>query len=528
MMQPMMQPMMGQPMMQPMMGSPVMQQMGQPMMQQMGQPMMQQMGQPMMQQMGQPMMQQMGQSMMQPMGQAMMTQMAPTMMPQMGQPMMQPPMMQTMPAQQYGYTQQTADQNEMYDPSQSVVIDQKDQVEVSSSDSDVNVKWTKQYTVGLSSEADDANQRAPTVRIDQRVKVTTQKDQSSSTESEDSSGKISTAVQTTCQDPISTPSQTDRPAKDSKGIEAKADTDDVATQRNRSPERAADTQTFGTSPFVPGAGMPFMFPPGMMNPYMMGGMGMPQQPIPPPPPSLPDPPPPPVIQCEECAQAKSCCDDVPFEELQKNIEDDIANIVNENLDVKISDEDTKILVARPDSPYKLVYLIPQRAQVVKEEKSSQTAKQPTDKSIQTDGNKTVRGALSFDTDGGEGERVIMASYNTQERQINGKRVRTTKAFRVTQSDDEKVSVTEVQESSSSSEEGRSRSKRRSRSKKRAKRARSDGAYPRSLTISIGRTSSTTSRSRSPGRRTPSAGAARSETPVHGRRHRRRKGGRSQH
>ncbi|KAL3244335.1 hypothetical protein MRX96_018955 [Rhipicephalus microplus] len=507
-------------MMQPMMGSPVMQQIGQPIMQQMGQPMIQQMGQPMMQQMGQPMMQ--------PMGQPMMPQMAPTIMPQMGQPIMQQPIIQTMPAQQYGYSQQTADQNETYDHSQSVAIDQKNRIEVTSSDSDVNVKWTKQYTVGLPSDADDANQTTPGVRIDQRVKITTQKDQSSSTESEERGGKISTAVQTTRQDPISEPSQTDKPAKDSKGIEAKADTDDAATQRNRSPERAADTQTFGTSPFVTGAGMPFMIPPGMINPYMIGGMGIPQQQVPPPPPPLPDPPPPPVIQCEECAQAKSCCDDVPFEELQKNIEDDIANIVNENLDVKISDEDTKILVARPDSPYKLVYLIPQRPQIVKEEKSSQTAKHPTDKSIQTNAKKTVKGALSFDTDGGEGERVIMASYNTQERQINGKRVRTTKAFRVTQSDDEKVSVTEVQESSRISEDGRSRSKRRSRSKKRAKRARSDGAYPRSLTISVGRTSSTTSRSRSPGhgRRTPSIGTARSETPVHGRRHWRRKGGRA--
>lgn len=474
MMQPMIQPMMGQPMMQPMMGPPVMQQMGQPMMQ--------------------------------PMGQSMMPQMGPTMMPQMGQPMMQPPMMQAMPAQQYGYAQQP----------QNIVINQKDHIEVSSSDTDVNVKWTKQYAMGLPSDVDELNRTGSSVRIDQRVKIRAQK--SSTTDSEDTSGKKSAAVQTARNDPISTTSQTERPMKDSKSIEAKVDTDDVATQRNRYPERAADTQTFGTSPFVPGAGMPFMFPPGMMNPFMMGAMGMPQPQPPPPPPPAPEPPPPPP--CEECAQLKSCCEDVPFEDLKKNIEEDIANIVNENLEVKISDEDTKILVARPDSPYKLVYLIPQRPQVVKEEKSIQTAKQPTDKSIQTEGKKGAKGAKSFDTDGGEGERVIMASYNTQERQINGKRVRTTKAFRVTQSDDE--NITEVQESSSSSENGRSRSKRRSRSKKRAKRARSDGAYPRSLTISVGRTSSTTSRSRSPGlgrrSRSPSAGAARSETPMQGQRH----------
>ncbi|XP_077508878.1 uncharacterized protein LOC144120411 [Amblyomma americanum] len=471
MMQPMMQPMVGQPMIQPMMGQAMMQPMAPPMMQ--------------------------------PMGQSMMPQMSPTMMHQM--PMMQPvnsPMMQAMPVQQYGYAQQPVARQEIYDPSQGVTINKKDHIEVSSSDTDVNVKWTDTYAVGL---PDELNRTGSGVRIEHKVKVRTQKEQSSTTDGDDESGKKSAAVQTVRHDPVSTTAQTERPERDSKSISARADTDDAATQRNRQPERAMDTQTFGTSPFVPGAGMPFMFPPGMMNPFMMGAMGMQQQQAPPPPPPPPEPPAPPP--CEECAQLKSCCDDVPFEDLKKNIEEDIMNIVNENLEVKISDEDTKILVARPDSPYKLVYLIPQRPQVVKEEKSIQTAKEPAEKGIQTEGKKGVDGAKSLD---GEGERVIKASYSTKECQVNGKRVRTTKAFRVTQSDDEK-SATEVQESSSSS--GNGRSKRRSRSKRRAKRARSDGAYPRSLTISVGRTSSTTDRSRSPSHSRRSPGAVRSDTPT---------------
>lgn len=461
MMQPMMQPMMGQPLMQPMM-----------------QPMM---AQPMM---GQPMMGQMGQAL-------------------MGQPMMAQPMMQAMP---YGFAQQqVAGTMDQYDPTQSL-NNQQDHIEVTASGSDTNVVWTNKYEVPI----DMGPQRTGSnIRIEQHVRVKTRKEQSSSTESDEVSGMKTAAVQTKRSGPVSTTAQTDTPLSDSKGVSARADTDDAATQRNRQPERGVDTQTYGTSPYVMGAGMPFMNP--FMNPFMMSAMGMAPPPVPQQQlaPQTGSPPPPSSPPCEECAQLKSCCDEVPFEEIKRNIQEDIVNIKRENINVKISEEDAKIIVARPDSPYKLVYLIPQRAEVVKEEKSSQTGQE--DKNKQDPGSKKPKEK----GEGGEGgEQVIMASIKTKECQVNGKRVRTTKAVRITQSDDEKSAAeANEEEESSSSDNARSRSKRRSRSKKRAKRSRSDGAYPRSLTISLGRTSSTTDRSRHLSR-SPSAAPPPSDASTH--------------
>ncbi|XP_064460752.1 uncharacterized protein LOC135370820 [Ornithodoros turicata] len=271
---------------------------------------------------------------------------------------------------------------------------------------------------------------------------------------------------------------------------------------------------------------------------------------------------PPQPPCDECSP-RSCCEDIPFDELKRNIDEDIANIVNENLDVKISDEDTKILVTRPDSPYKLVYLIPQRPQIPKDEKSIQTAKEPESKSIQTDEPKPKEESSEDEEE--ERPQVLVCEVNTKECQVNGKRVRTTKSFRITQSEEEhtpseddadheaehtsksraakdgsrkdrRPSTKErtqkdrapkdhpPKERTSKDHKEKDRkpkdrqSKRKSRSaakrKSSSKRGTSEGAYPRSLTISIGRSSSTNARGAS---QTPSRVQSRSQShsPNHG-------------
>ncbi|XP_029848684.2 uncharacterized protein LOC115330795 [Ixodes scapularis] len=429
---------------------------------------------------------------------------------QMVEAMPQVQMTQAIPQQQYAYvTGRPA--TCMYSPSQNLVT-QKGYIKISVSEQDLSQNWTDRYAPG------GPNRQPSGVVAGRPQPMTMQQAQGSdatgfrmymnaqrqyqgqspggSMESEggfftrdESFGMKTAAVQTMPDLPISTTVQTEISHKETKSVHAKAETDEVATQQNFPKWTVSNSQTF--PPYVPGAGMPFMGMGQMASPFMSTRMPVA-------PPMVHEPPPPPPASsrpCDECDRKKNCCEDVPFEDLQRNIEEDIANIVNENMNVKISNEDTKILVARPDSPYKLVYLIPQRPEIVKEAKSIQTANLPEDKWMQTDAKSRNLSRRSV-ADGEAAEascQIEVSKINTKECRVNGKRVRTTKAYRISQSED-KDGMTEVIQDSSSSDRGRSRSK--SRSKTMSRRAVSEGKYPQSITISVGRTSSTTERSRS--------------------------------
>ncbi|CAN7985452.1 unnamed protein product [Ixodes hexagonus] len=436
---------------------------------------------------------------------------------QMVQAMPQRQVTHTIPQQEYGYTTGLPVAS-MYRPPENFVM-HREYVEISVSDNDGYQNWQDRCAIRGPERQHSgafAGRKQPVVMQQTQTYnqpgMHTNMQRQYQGQAPDASARPDTAspaqekietttaaVQTTPNLPISTTVQTEEPVKDTKSIHVKIETDAVATQRSYPMATSSDTQTF--PPYVPMANVPFMGMGQVGNPFMMGqmGVGMPMNTpmfaAPPPPPPPPPQPPSSSMPCNECDQERSCCKDVPLEDLQRNIEEDIANIIHENTDVKISDEDTKILISRTDSPYKLVYLIPQRTQLVKEEKSMQTAKQPENKGIQTEekGQKSSQKSVADDDASEAGRQVIVSKIKTKEHQVNGKRVRTTKAYRVTQSEDEE-SGTEIIQDSHSSDRDRSRSKRKSRT--RPSRAASEGKYPRSLTISVGRTSSTTERSRS--------------------------------